>query len=334
MNADNCYKCNRELCVADSISCKFCRHRFHYQCLNLTPKECSKLRTQANSWICPGCINVTSRNKKSNITGGMKVPCNVGSNPYGADLCIASKSPSSPSPTSDCPVTMENISSLLDDRLFACMASFSDRLREDLCKDLKAFITSEINVVKSEFTETTDYLASEQRDIKAELSTNSDYIKSLEAANVRLQNDLVTLENRLSAAEKLSRSRNLEIQAVPEKRSENVILMAKKLFETIGVTLNESDLQACRRVAKMNSKTNRPRNILVSLSSPILRDQILSAVSRFNRASSNNFLNSSHLGVLGEPQRIYVAEHLSPECKTVCCGKENCKGEEIQLCVD
>ncbi|XP_052753355.1 uncharacterized protein LOC128201195 [Galleria mellonella] len=115
--------------------------------------------------------------------------------------------------------------------------------------------------------------------------------------------------------EKISRSCNLEIQAVPENLNENLISLLKKLCETIKVPLEDIQIQACRRVAKMNRSSKRPRNILVTVSSPRLRDTILSSYMRYNKAHAKEPLNSSHLDLQGESCRIYMAEHFSPECK-------------------
>ncbi|CAG9788942.1 unnamed protein product [Diatraea saccharalis] len=118
--------------------------------------------------------------------------------------------------------------------------------------------------------------------------------------------------------ENMSRSHNVELQAVPESRSENIMTIFKKFCNTIGMTIDDTQITACRRVAKMNEKSKRPRNILETLSSPRLRDTILSLTRRFNKSAKDpsNMLNSSHLGLAASSAtRIYVTEHISPQCK-------------------
>ncbi|KAL4719909.1 hypothetical protein ACJJTC_005800 [Scirpophaga incertulas] len=180
---------------------------------------------------------------------------------------------------------------------------------------MRSFIGIEIQKLKSEFTVTTDFLAAEQKDLREEIQARREMIETLQTENSRLQKDVKSLEERLIAAEKLSRSKNIEIQAVPERKNEDLLRMFKKLCEAINLPLVDAEVHACRRVAKMDPKSDRPRNILVSLASPIIRDKILSAAARFNKASKNDPLSTKHLGMPDTHQRIYVAEHLSPDCK-------------------
>lgn len=81
------------------------------------------------------------------------------------------------------------------------------------------------------------------------------------------------------------------------------------------MSIPDTDLQAVRRVAKMNSESVRPRNILATLPSERHRDMLLSALTQYNKGKKDDVLNSSHLGVPGDKRTIYLAEHLSPECK-------------------
>ncbi|XP_063538576.1 uncharacterized protein LOC134747852, partial [Cydia strobilella] len=170
---------------------------------------------------------------------------------------------------------------------------------------------------------TTDFICAEQQTHKSEIADQNDKIKTLEQEKVKLQASLRSVSTRLSTMENISRSCNLELQAVPEKKNENVMLMFKNLCSTINMSIAENNIIACRRVAKMDTKSSRPRNILVSLSSPLVRDTVLAMASRHNKAArnstdpTNQLLNSMHLGITGESKRIYVVEHLSPECKTL-----------------
>ncbi|GBP22314.1 hypothetical protein EVAR_22600_1 [Eumeta japonica] len=65
----------------------------------------------------------------------------------------------------------------------------------------------------------------------------------------------------------------------------------------------------------MNTWPDRPRNILVTLASPRLRDFVLSATLLFNKAHCKDMFNSKHVDFAGESRRIYIMEHLSHECK-------------------
>ncbi|KAL4705100.1 hypothetical protein ACJJTC_006423 [Scirpophaga incertulas] len=169
------------------------------------------------------------------------------------------------------------------------MATFSQKLRQEINKDMRLFIGIEIQKLKSEFTETTDFLAAEQKDLREEIQARREMVETLQTENSRLQKDVKSLEERLIAAEKLSRSKNIEMQAVPERKNEDLLRMFKKLCEAINLPLVDAEVHACRR--------------------------ILSAAARFNKASKNDPLSTKHLGTPDTHQRIYVVEHLSPDCK-------------------
>ncbi|GBP69736.1 hypothetical protein EVAR_48763_1 [Eumeta japonica] len=64
-----------------------------------------------------------------------------------------------------------------------------------------------------------------------------------------------------------------------------------------------------------NFTSDKSRNILVVLSSPRLRDFILSSTHRFNEAHSKDMLNSKHIDIADDSRRIYITKHLSHECK-------------------
>lgn len=141
-------------------------------------------------------------------------------------------------------------------------------------------------------------------------------IDKIHSENIKLQSNINKLQARLSSIENISRSYNVELQSVPETKSENLMHIFKQLCTTIGSIIADNDVISCRRVAKFDPQLSRPRNILISLSSPRLRDSIISLASRFNKTRTNDEkLNTPHLGLTGATSRIYVTEHISPECK-------------------
>lgn len=118
--------------------------------------------------------------------------------------------------------------------------------------------------------------------------------------------------------EQLSRTNNLEIQCVPEHKSENLYSTVQQLANTIKCPLAESDLQYCTRIAKFNTNSPRPRSILVKFSSRRLRNNFLAGIIKFNRNNQSNKLNTSHLG-FGDKKisPVFVSEHLTPETKSL-----------------
>jgi hypothetical protein len=138
-------------------------------------------------------------------------------------------------------------------------------------------------------------------------------IKQLEQDKAGLQSDIARLTSKLAGIEKISRSCNIELQAVLERKNENVLSVFRKLCDTVKAPVEDGHISACRRVAKVNTSSTRPRNIVVTLSTPRIRDLVLSAAHRFNKTHRDSGLLSSDLDISGETCRIYVTEHLSPE---------------------
>lgn len=227
-------------------------------------------------------------------------------------------------------ISLDQIGDLIDLKL-SPSSSFMIHLRETLMADLKSMISSGIGAaireVKDEFTATTDFMCEELKDASQKIVDSEQKIKSLEADKSELQMELQRLNGRLTTIEKISRDLNVEIQAVPENRNENVITLFKTLCQSIDTPISENDIKACRRVAKFNAKSPNPRNILVTLSSPRQRDTILSAVHRYNKEHPKNQLNATHIGLTDATIDIYVREHLSPQTKQLHAAARHFKKE-------
>lgn len=327
-----CYACNKKLQNSDrSLECGQCSTKYHIECLNITREQFVALSLQSRrSWACPSCSNVTRR-AKSNLSTPVRqtqVP------PIDDSLCTLSDNclersdfplplllPTPKTIEDSNVVTMDKISSLLDQKLNNSLTAFMEDFRAVLKEDVKKLVHAEIGAtvqeLKDDFTTTTNFICEEQSFLKKDIENKSQLIKDLQAENLRVQKELGTLGNRLSSMEKMTRNQNLEIQAVPESRNENTLALFRNLCNTIKLPIEDSQIHSCRRVAKINATSDRPRNILVSLINPRLRDNVLSACQRFNKAHKDDALNTTHLGLPVERRRIYVNEHLSADCKAL-----------------
>ncbi|XP_050684050.1 uncharacterized protein LOC126978964 [Leptidea sinapis] len=111
---------------------------------------------------------------------------------------------------------------------------------------------------------------------------------------------------------------NIELQCVPERKNENLIDIITELGKVIGCNLSSNDVLHCTRTAKTKADTPRPRSVVVQLSSIRMRDQVIAAVSKFNKDNPQNKLNSAHVGLLSNNiTPIFVNEHLSPTNKSL-----------------
>lgn len=314
------------------MKCRLCVSKFHIQCLNIDKSQFLAFnKNYRSTWICPNCSNVTRRvrsNDSTPVRQGSSVALIDDSMNMSCDLPDPSTTPPSPALASSSgilagkdEITIEKISTLLEEKLSASLTIFMETFRKALREDVKEMVRSEIgsaiNSIKEEFSATTDFICAEQKTHEADINKNATTIRSLEDKNTKLQAEIIRLNTRLIGMEKISRSCNLELQAVPERRNENVVALFKKLCEVVKATVDDVHVSACRRVAKQNSASNRPRNIVVTFSSPRIRDLVLSATNRYNKAHPGRGLVSSDLDINGETHRIFVTEHLSPEQKSL-----------------
>ncbi|XP_064292016.1 uncharacterized protein LOC135309711 [Plodia interpunctella] len=273
------------------------------------------------SWYCPSCANVTRRKApdtpvRSSFVHGLNDSTMSCDEPLEASKSGAVFGPTSSEVNSSVVpqsggMSYEKFLELFDARLDTKLNSF----KASISQIIKSEIASSIDNLKADFSRTTDFLEAEQKDLRAELSTANDNISRMESDKLKLQSDINTLERRLAVMEKSSRSCNLEVQAVPDKKNENIAAICKKIFDVIGVPIQDSEICAARRVAKLDPKSDRPRNIIITLPSERHRDSILSAYKRFNKDRKSEPLNSSLIGIQGERSNIYLAEHLSSEAK-------------------
>lgn len=274
-------------------------------------KSTNLTATQIAGLNCPSCTNVNTARRTRR---GDDTPIRTSSSNQALRPNV--ESPSSVAQAVG--LSLSDISALLDQKLAPTSIVMKD-LRAAWKEDVKSMIAVEINIamkqIKEDFTTTTDFIMNEVKDLQKKISEKDGMIKSLENQQSELQKECITLNNRLSALEKASRGCNIEIQAVPEMKSENPMEIFLNLCKAINAPILDSEIRSCRRVAKMDTSTSRPRNILVTVASSRLRDNVLSASHRFNKEHPNNKLNSQHVGINGDTRRIYVSEHLSPDTK-------------------
>ncbi|CAH2107723.1 unnamed protein product [Euphydryas editha] len=124
------------------------------------------------------------------------------------------------------------------------------------------------------------------------------------------------------------RENNVEVNGVPERKSENLMNTFSQLAKSIQYPLANTDLMHITRVAKSNRNKAHPRSVLVKMRSTHNRDALLAAVATYNKNNHKNELNSSHLGFDGPSTPVFVAKHLSPSNKSLHAAT-HIKGQEM-----
>ncbi|XP_028176891.1 uncharacterized protein LOC114364788 [Ostrinia furnacalis] len=326
----NCAGCDSRLLDNEHLKCNTCTSFFCLACLSINkgsvseidPKQLAKLK-------CPSCSNVTRRNNDDSSPvrpghmGGMLKP-----NTTGIQTRNNKKNISTPeqSPQVNYDATQHAI--LAEIRSLRCDMNKqfeSQQANLDKSNAILSSLQKEVLDLGARFSsmradldgaiESIQFL-SDHHDTQSKLnSDNVTTISRLLKDNMTLQSQVSSINAKLSQIEQQSRECNIEIQCVPEFKNENLLTTFQQLLKITSCELPNADIVSYHRVAKINSESERPRNIIVKLSSTRARDQVLAAVKVFNRQNKNNMLNTSLLGIASEKRPIYVTEHLSPSNK-------------------
>lgn len=222
----------------------------------------------------------------------------------------------------DCPMHSDSISVCqLADTNKICYEDFARLLEskllfieDSITKKIKNEINLAVEQLQKDFTCTTDFLAAEQKDLKDKICETDKKIKNLEMENNNLCKELAEMGNRLRSIENISRSCNIEIQALPETKQEDLLGLMNHICTLINLPLVNTDIRSIRRVARIGVADKRPRNILVTFFTQHQRDNVLTAFKKYNKNAAEP-LNTAQLNILAEKHNVYIVEHLSPEMK-------------------
>lgn len=225
-------------------------------------------------------------------------------------------SPPHPTTTAEGMLSRDDIREIVEEvvktELSVMLAKFSDSLKAMLNRELQP-INSKIDAMD----ESMNFINSQYEDLLKEHTASKETITELQKENSVLKNTMSSLKVRLDQLEQQTRSNNVEIQCIPEKKQEDLFKITSDLVKVIGCDVGGRDILHCTRVARLNPDSTRPRSIIVQLASPRLRDHFLASVINFNKKNKENKLNSTHLGYPGTKTPIYVTEHLSPTYKAL-----------------
>lgn len=152
----------------------------------------------------------------------------------------------------------------------------------------------------SNLQQSSEFMSAQQQDLEKIVNDCGERLDRLEKETT----DVKALEAKIDMLEQQARQCNLELMNVPERRNENLINIVESIGKQISCNLNRHDIVAVHRVPHA-SQNNKPKNIIVKLSSRILRDNILSAF-RLKKG-----LTSTDIGISGTKSTIFINEHLT-----------------------
>ncbi|KAL4720349.1 hypothetical protein ACJJTC_006650 [Scirpophaga incertulas] len=263
------------------VNCQICKLKYHLHCVNIQKQLKDLSEDFKTKFACPGCRSKFPKLDNTNT------PIRSGAQPI-----IDPEEPA----TSNVNCRRGNL----------CIREFEQKTKE---------LVENFNQI----SEAIKVFEQQQENLRTDLKSNSERINVLEAENISLKDTVIDLQSRIDRIEQHSRASNLEIQNVPEHKSENIYAIVKQIAAVTSYKLEETDLQLCTRTVKMNNKSERPRSIVVKFTSQRTRDNFLAATLQFNRKNKATAekLNTSLLGIGGDRKPVFVVEHLSPVQKAL-----------------
>lgn len=222
----------------------------------------------------------------------------------------------------DAEVGLVSMIAEIDDNQLSTLirSEISKSLRSELPKILKDALSRELAPLQKQVADLIDavsFIDGRYDDINRQLQSREEDIKSLLISNEQLKVNVKELTSRLSLMEQYTREANIEINGIPEFKSENLPLTLVQIGKVASLAVDDKDILSCFRVAKTDSKSSRPRTVIAKLRSPRCRDDLLAAVSKYNRDHKDEKLNSSLIGIGGEKSAIFLGEHLTPERRSL-----------------
>lgn len=286
------------------IRCKVCKNAFHHECLGL------ESTCDLTSWSCSQCTIKPSEAINIDITP-------VRFNPNITMRTNKRQALQSPPNPATIPLTEESVRAIVENVMELKMNSLLEKITLTMTNLLNRELT-EIREEVAGLRGSVEFLSNQYDDMLKERRQGEEKIKDLLDKNEKLSSTIKDMSSRLNTLEQHARASNVEIQCVPQKKTENLLNIVTQLGKTIGCDIKEESISNCTRVMKLNNSTNRPKSIVVQFATPRLRDSFLAASINFNKTKpASEKLNTSHLELDGAKSAIFVTEHLSPANKAL-----------------
>nr|XP_022911404.1 uncharacterized protein LOC111422435 [Onthophagus taurus] len=172
-----------------------------------------------------------------------------------------------------------------------------------------------------ELVESVQFCSQRVTDFEATVKRFQDQLKiidKLNAENMSLRKQVDDLSGRVGDLEQYSRRNNLELQGVPEKDNEDLLMVLKTMGDFIGVPVSSTDVDAAHRVphGPGNQNQNRgtnPKGIVVRFCSRLTRDNFLAAAKLKKRSGPPG--SPPGLSIDGVSECCFINEHLTPANK-------------------
>lgn len=303
-NIKTCYGCKTNLPKKEFLICTTCKQGYDLLCANLSSKHFYLMDIDCkNKWSCHECLSKLPKKDNSNTpvrstnrAATSEVECleNLDEN----NITMRTKHPRSKS-ASDSYVTEEKMRQIIKQEMTETITSLVSEHLANLNRQI------------SGFQESLSFISKQYDDLLQSVNKKNDIINSLVSKTEKLSSQLKSVTDRIVQVEQNMRVTNIEINGIPEHKSENLLRTVEQLGRIVQSPIAPNDILHVSRVAKINKESSRPRSVIVKLRSQLRRDELLVAVSRFNKKNKDNKLSTEHLGIGGSRSPVFVSEHLT-----------------------
>lgn len=280
MTRGKCFKCRKELPVdGEGIICKGgCQQKYHILCAGLTESTYRGMpMDRRNKWKCVDCRPTRRKDRK----GSKNVAGEESEQEYSDDSSQPIKQLEGSSQKNQ----EQSIDVELNNEDTSVLIQLNKNILE-LQKDMK-----EVKVSVQFISDKYDKIIEE---IKG--------LKDLKANQIKVEDKLVKLEDRVNELEQYSRCRNLEIRGVEECANENLKQVIVKIASKVGeMGIVESDIDVVHRIGNMNNRT--PKDIIVQFKDRESRNKLL--LRKKERLMSKEVTEGRNDNV------VYINEHLT-----------------------
>ncbi|KOB73180.1 Zinc finger DNA binding protein [Operophtera brumata] len=175
--------------------------------------------------------------------------------------------------------------------------------------EIKAEIR-EVHKTNSEIEKTLDFVCKNYEDLKIR-------VECLEKRREERDNHWDKLEDKIEELERNARSTSIEIRGIPVKQNETkgeLLSIVDNLHNKIKVQVERGFI---RNIYRTKEKPNGERPIVMDVTTPIKKYNILKAVKEYNYHHIGDKLNTMAIGLEGKKAPIYLSDFLTLKAKRI-----------------
>lgn len=285
-------------------TCTECSKVYHLNCLLLPSK------TVQNDWICPLCRSTTPKPVKNDNTPTRNVTTTRGNKKKSRN---SSPSEVNPEPAITRSDVRDIVREVMQSQLKEMITTLNGNIMDMLCRELKP-LKEEMSEIVASMT----FLNGQYEDLVKENKVVKQAISDLKQKFAHLSSTHDTriklLENIVEEQSRQLIGNMLEIRNVPWSPKETKADLSKTTLEVIQVVAPQFTSSDILEVRRLPSKTEK-KTILVSVTTNVLKRNIILATRDFNAKRQGNPLNTTIVAPHRPRENIYIDEHLTSKGK-------------------